>query len=61
HCQCMWKNQGSWNFFHTNLIPNSSNYQPAIPILPNDRVELYPANMSSRTQQLGTRGPFCWV
>ena len=24
HCQCMWKNQGSWNFFHTKLIPNSS-------------------------------------
>ena len=21
----MWKNQGSWNFFHTKLIPNSSN------------------------------------
>ena len=20
----MWKNQGSWNFFHTKLIPNSS-------------------------------------
>lgn len=26
HCQCMWKNQGSWNFFHTKLIPNSSMY-----------------------------------
>ena len=24
HCQCMWKNQGSWNFFHAKLIPNSS-------------------------------------
>ena len=22
----MWKNQGSWNFFHTKLIPNSSIY-----------------------------------
>ena len=22
----MWKNQGSWNFFHTKLIPNSSKY-----------------------------------
>ena len=21
----MWKNQGSWNFFHAKLIPNSSN------------------------------------
>ena len=20
----MWKNQGSWNFFHAKLIPNSS-------------------------------------
>lgn len=24
HCRCMWKNQGSWNFFHAKLIPNSS-------------------------------------
>ena len=22
----MWKKQGSWNFFHAKLIPNSSNY-----------------------------------
>ena len=22
----MWKNQGSWNFFHAKLIPNSSIY-----------------------------------
>ena len=21
----MWKKQGSWNFFHAKLIPNSSN------------------------------------
>ena len=25
HCQCMWKNQGSWNFYHAKLIPNSRN------------------------------------
>jgi len=24
HCQCIWKKQGSWNFFHAKLIPNSS-------------------------------------
>ena len=32
----MWKNQGSWNFFHTKLIPNSSIYYSETPVSWND-------------------------
>ena len=28
----MWKNQGSWNFFHTKLIPNSSIISSQLPV-----------------------------
>ena len=36
----MWKNQGSWNFFHTKLIPNSSiNMSDGQPCLTNIYVD----------------------
>ncbi|MBW4758250.1 hypothetical protein, partial [Prevotella histicola] len=51
HCQCMWKNQGSWNFFHTKLIPNSSSCWV--------REDLFAGY--NPTQSLGRTGPIRWV
>ena len=33
----MWKNQGSWNFFHTKLIPNSSSLSNTHYIISNHK------------------------
>ena len=49
----MWKNQGSWNFFHTKLIPNSSKHIFPFPLLPtSSKIERSETDILLLTHQL---------
>ena len=53
----MWKNQGSWNFFHTKLIPNSSIYDKSgklgINITYKGKTHQWVGNPKSRKGSIG--------